>query len=116
MINSLSFISKINSIQEFRDEQCNAMTKIYNALHMDGHPIMNFGSKLIDDIIDLLSMSFDSGDNIKEMEDIEDLIVWFLYDKPKENATIKHKGIIYIINTAEDLYNLICVLFGKMKI
>lgn len=51
-------------------------------------------------------MSFDSGNNIKEMEDIEDWITWFLYEIGNgSKAWIDKKE--YVIKNESDLYDLI---------
>lgn len=106
MINKECFVASIKKIEDFREDQRKATKMLHNIFEMDGHSVLEFGSCLIDEIINLLSMSFDSGNNVKEMEDIEDWITWFLYEIGNDSkAWVNEKE--YIIKNESDLYDLI---------
>ena len=99
--------SFFKEIENFRKKQQNATEALHKIFNMDGHSVLNFGDCLIDEIINLLSMSFDSNDHIKEMEDIEDWITWYLYENinTDKEANINKKK--YIVKNASDLYDVI---------
>lgn len=107
MINKHCFIRSIKKIEDFREDQRKATIILRNTFSMDGNSVLEFGDELIDEIIELLSMSFDSGDNVAEMEDIEDWITWYLY----ENTNTEKQAIInkkeYVVKNIGDLYNII---------
>jgi hypothetical protein len=107
MINKECFIASIEKIEDFRKDQRMATEALHKIFNMDGDSVLNFGDCLIDEIINLLSMSFDSNDHIKEMEDIEDWITWYLYENinTDKKANINKKK--YIVKNASDLYDVI---------
>ena len=107
MINKHCFIRSIKKIEDFREDQRKATIMLHNTLNMDGNSVLTFGDQLVDEIIELLSMSFDSGDNVAEMEDIEDWITWYLYKNTniEKQVTINKKE--YVVKNIGDLYDII---------
>lgn len=103
MINKECFIASIGKIENFRKKQQNATEVLHKIFNMNGHSVLNFGDCLIDEIINLLSMSFDSNDHIK---DIKEWFNWYWYEKSKDGEVwIGEKK--YIVKNASDLYDVI---------
>jgi 3-deoxy-D-manno-octulosonate 8-phosphate phosphatase KdsC-like HAD superfamily phosphatase len=103
MISKKCFIASIEKIENFRKKQQNATEVLHKIFNMNGHSVLNFGDCLIDEIINLLSMSFDSNDHIK---DIKEWFNWYWYQKGKDGKVrIGEKK--YIVKNASDLYDVI---------
>jgi hypothetical protein len=99
MITEEEFLKSIKTIEAFMQKQDKTMKSIYNALEMDGHPILMFGNEMIYLTIDLLASHFFDG--------AKEGIYYYLFEciGTKEGRCIEVDGIEYIIKTPEDLYN-----------